>query len=359
MRRLTAVFLLGIIVLAGPASARTWYILANGTGDAPTIKAGLDSASAGDTVLVATGTYYEYGIHLKSGVAIESEAADVRWAVIDGQGQGRVIIADGVDASGQIEYFTITGGQASGSGSEGCGGGMLCTNYSTPTVRMCLFRSNVADNIGGGMYCDGHSAPYLDHVYFRENEAGMGGGGLGCTEYSNPTVYTSAFRGNRTDVDGGAVHCSNYAAPAFDWCTFINNAAMGCGGVLYSGANSTPSLMRCILAFSADGEGACAADDASIPSFACCDLYGNDGGDWVGRIADQDSTEGNFSADPLFCDTSDFYFEITNEVCSPCLHGNHPDGYNCAAHIGNGGPACECGEATKPSTWGGVKALYK
>jgi hypothetical protein len=356
---LLTILVLALILVSASVSARTWYIESGGTGDAPTIKAGIDSASAGDTVLVAYGTYYEYEIEMKSGVVIENDISAPEWCVIDAQGQGRVIVADGVDATGELGYLTITGGHASGTGSDGCGGGMLCTNYSAPTIRMCFFRNNVADNVGGGMYCEDHSSPEITYGYFRENQAGMGGGGLGCGEYSNPALNYSVFRGNRTDGDGGAVHCTDYASPAFDFCTFINGAATGHGGVLYSGANSTPSLVRCVMGFSADGEGAYAADDASIPSLTCCDIYGNEDGDWVGRIAGQDSTMGNFSADPLFCDTSDFYVEVVYEDCSPCLHGNHPWGYNCAAHVGNGGPGCECGTATEPSTWGGVKSLYK
>ena len=42
-----------LLILAPPIFPRTWYINTDGTGDAPTIQAGVDSSVAGDTVLVA------------------------------------------------------------------------------------------------------------------------------------------------------------------------------------------------------------------------------------------------------------------------------------------------------------------
>ena len=55
------VLLLSLLTLlvAQPSSARTWHILNDGTGDAPTVQAGIDSSAVGDTVLVGPGTYLE------------------------------------------------------------------------------------------------------------------------------------------------------------------------------------------------------------------------------------------------------------------------------------------------------------
>jgi len=93
------------------------------------------------------------------------------------------------------------------------------------------------------------------------------------------------------------------------------------------------------------------------PTLMCCDLYGNVGGDWTGYIADQLGLDGNFSADPLFCDTASG--DLTLEECSPCLPGSHPDGYSCGGVIGAFGAGCECSSGTEPTSWGAIKALYR
>jgi hypothetical protein len=59
MMRIVLALLL-VLVSMGPALARTWHILPDGNGDAPTIQAAVDSSAHGDTVLVAPGTYLEH-----------------------------------------------------------------------------------------------------------------------------------------------------------------------------------------------------------------------------------------------------------------------------------------------------------
>jgi hypothetical protein len=128
-----------------------------------------------------------------------------------------------------------------------------------------------------------------------------------------------------------------------------NQALLG-GGVYCLAA---VALERCIIARSTQGEAiTCASTDVTL---ICCDLYGNEGGDWSGCISDQYGVDGNFSADPLFCldDNPDEPYSLREG--SPCLPENSP----CGDLVGAFGQGCGPASPVEAASWGAIKSMFR
>jgi len=143
-------------------------------------------------------------------------------------------------------------------------------------------------------------------------------------------------------------------------CTFAANPPAPPTGhetaVIAVDYGSTSTLQNSILAFGEGGRAIeCLGPDYGA-ALTCCNLYGNTDGDWVGCIADQYGMNGNISVDPLFCDA--FFDELTVLSRSPCLPGNHPDGYDCGL-IGAFGEGCSDPTAVERASWGDVKKMWR
>lgn len=347
-----------VVMLANPhvASPRTWYVTPDGSGDAPTIKAAIDSAVASDTVRVACGTYYERGIRMKSGVVLCSETGQADCATIDAQGITRVVGCINCLEPTEIVGFTFKNGSIPLWES---GGGMFCTGCADLTISRCTFLNNHAD-FGGGLSCEYTTLELADCV-FRNNSAVSYGGGLFSMNNASAHLSECLFDSNSAGRGGGIV-CAT-ATLSVENCTLFGNRAFvsdsrgepGGGGVYIFGESVTV-LESTIIASSAGGEGIW-CENENFPEVSCCDIWGNAHGDWVGCVADRCGVDGNFSANPLFCDTETGDFTV--ETCSPCLPGNHPDGYDCGLQVGALLSGCGCGAATERMTWGTIKAMYQ
>jgi predicted outer membrane repeat protein len=437
------VLLLSIANLLTPeaSSSRTWYIAPTGSGDAPTIQAGIDSAAAGDTLLLADGTYASVGNrdinYLGKAITVTSQSGDPDLCIIDAGNHARgFVFSSGEDRGSELDGVSITNGSKYDNGYGGgilCsassptirntvlfwnnasgGGGLTCDSGACPMIEHVTFIQNAAWGLtGGGMLCKGGSAPILTDVTFIENDAGYygAGGGLSCIEGSSPTLTDVRFLSNYGPLKGGGIYCNESSpilvevvfhgnkstcssppfptgggvdcynsSPSLTNCVFFDNraflgGALACraashptlanvtfsgNGASYGGGlyfeDSSPLLENVIIASSRLGE-AVYCYGSSSPILTCCNIHDNIGGDWVGCIADQFSVDGNFSADPRFCDAPNGDFSL--EDCSPCLPGYHPDGYGCDL-IGALGSGCSCdSSATTPVSWGAIKSMYR
>jgi predicted outer membrane repeat protein len=284
---------LAALLLTGSASAATYVIRPDGTGDYPTIQAALDAAVGGDTVELTDGVFAGAGnrdldFHGKA-LTVRSQSDDPLACIVDASEPGG---ADhqgfrfhcGEDASALVQGITITGATATG---------VRCYEAS-PTLEHCVLRGNSNCSGGGALSCV-DASPQVSRCTFADNaDVGMG--------------------------QGGAVMCGACSFAEFTGCTFVNNSGAQ-GGALYA-TFTTVHLHNCVIAFGQAGQ-AVFCDEAGYTYLQCSDIYGNSGGDWVDRIALQLGEVGNISEDPLFCDWIQGNYRLTE--ASPCAPFSPPN----------------------------------
>jgi Right handed beta helix region len=241
VRRFLLPLAVGLTLCAGVATAETWIIRPDGSGDAPTIKVGMDSAAAGDTVAVACGTYFEYGISLKSGVCLTSETGIADCVTVDGSGMGRIFSCDSVDTAASIVGFTAINGRGAGTG-----GAMYC-NRSRPRIINCVFRNSHAARGGGAGIDEG--APFFTDCVFLENTIADTSHGAGVYIWkAAPTFDRCTFADNHAPGGfGGALACSSSSAVILRDCLFDHNVACGGAGAFLLSTKGVPVVCGCVF----------------------------------------------------------------------------------------------------------------
>ncbi len=166
MKRL---FVLSVLILAAGSVATATVIRV--PEDQPTIQAGINATTDGDTVMVADGTYMGEGNKdLDFGgreIVVMSENGPED-CIINCQSSGRGIYFHyGETPAAVFKGFTITFGSGT------YGGGINITN-SSPTIERCIIYANNA-SYGGGMYISGDSSPLIINCTISQNTATNGG----------------------------------------------------------------------------------------------------------------------------------------------------------------------------------------
>jgi hypothetical protein len=219
---------------------------------------------------------------------------------------------------------------------------------SSPEFRDCSFIGNSTPSTGGAIniWCGGE--PLFTDCLFKDNSAGEAGAMmLFCFVFG--TLDHCTFIGNTAEVWGGSLASGKMSDVTMSYCTFYGNSAPR--GAVFSGGELQVEFENCILAFSTGGEPVTCETQHVILS--CCDIYGNEGGDWVGCIADQFGTAGNISEDPLFCDPAND--DLTLDSDSVCAEENNPD----CGQIGAWPIGCDHPVAVQETSWGRIKRSYR
>ncbi|GAA4438953.1 hypothetical protein GCM10023091_20410 [Ravibacter arvi] len=121
-----------------------------------------------------------------------------------------VVNGAGVNATAKLDGFTVTGGNADGTGDNSRGGGMHFYNGG-PTLLNIMVLNNYATADGGGIFMTGSWGTVIRNSLFTGNEAGQGGGLFG--QNSSIKIANSTFSRNRSAGRGGGI--------AYGWNGFL------------------------------------------------------------------------------------------------------------------------------------------
>lgn len=229
--------------------------------DYPSISAGIQAASNGDTVEVSPGEYFENlnfrgkKIVLTSLWHLDRDTSFIRTTIINGSKPARadsascVIFSHGEDASTVLQGFTITGGTGTrwrdihGAGDYREGGGILI-ELSSPVIRynMIIYNKAVATtgglaSAGGGGIRIGDGNPRILNNIIAYNQGKYGAGIV--LNYTGVTIRNNliAFNTGSNQFYGGSGIWS-YNVHGTDERIIENNtivgneATTGTGGVL-------------------------------------------------------------------------------------------------------------------------------
>ena len=282
---------------------------------------GIDSASFGDEIWVAAGTYIPtinqggFGnrykaFQMKYGVAIyggfdpsvgDTEFEDRNWRINETVLSGNIGLPKStsdnsfhvfyhhnelyLDSTAVLDGFTISDGNANGSTGHTHEGGGMYNDENSPSVVNCTFRDNYASLSGGGMFNKNWASPVIIDTLFTNN-ASSNGGGMKNFHFSSPSLTGCTFDRNYAENLGPGMSVSSAfssgtadTAPTLTNCIFKNNKGTGefsDGGGLHVGLDSSPVLSNCLFYYNYSYYGGgIITTMGSAPIVTNCTFYAN------------------------------------------------------------------------------------
>ncbi|HEY6221529.1 MAG TPA: right-handed parallel beta-helix repeat-containing protein [Candidatus Eisenbacteria bacterium] len=269
--RLAALALAAILaVTAHPAEAKRIFI----PKDHRSLQAGIDAATAGDTIWVSAGTYHG-PLTMKKRLVLFGDSGSEN-TILDGGDSVRVLDIEGV-SGGAVVGFTIRRGKSP------AGGGIHCVRDTSLLFAGCTIEKNWESAISVWQSSDIN----LNELTFKENQGsavslnftlalirnceflknhGVAGGAISLVQSSsNLPIRNCSFVGNSADAaTGGAINADSSEVVIAD-CDFNSNSAKVAGGAVSAMNGSRLAISHChFIENSAKASGAINVDTSGL-----------------------------------------------------------------------------------------------
>ncbi|MCE5252419.1 right-handed parallel beta-helix repeat-containing protein [bacterium] len=256
-----------------------------------TIRAALDQASPGDTILVAEGTYPENidfngkSLVVGSLFLTTQDTTYIRKTVISGEFTGDVVnFVNGEDSTSVLTGFTLTSGINNRN--------VICCNNSNPIINNLIITRNEYDSYKGyGIYCN-NASPDISNVLVWENNSNA----MYFENHSNPTVHHVTLHeaehpwspmGNSYEFHG--IVCMNQSSPLLTDIFFDHTAASSIQCIDHSNPTiNRVSVIRCSSSGIYCKDSSPVVNDVTIIRCYYAGIYCNDSSPVVDDVTIQD-----------------------------------------------------------------------
>ncbi|MFB3909967.1 MAG: hypothetical protein ACE15D_16365 [Candidatus Eisenbacteria bacterium] len=352
------------LLLAVPSQARTLVVDGSGGSEYSTVRSALWASVGGDTILIHPGTYDEYDGPDATNTVGQSPLTIIGTGS-DAEETALRLSIDFLDSDCTIVNLlfhredtplvssgtmVIRGCRFDQNGNDGLGGGAIRMIGGSLVVEDTAFTNNSAlgndSPMGGAVFVDGGAPVTLRRCVCKGNQAESGGALYVWTADAEDSVFME----NEAD-HGAAIMAASLNT--MTRCTLLRNRIrVGPGAALESRVSDWLGVVsHSIIARTSNGWG---VECGGFKTLECCDVWGNEAGDYAGMWCSNLESDGNFSADPVFCDWA--AGDVGLQEGSPCVPGLH-GGVQCGI-IGARGLECP-GTAVEAVSWGKVRGMFR